>query len=231
MTGTVPAQPSLPALPRSFFDRPVLELAPDLLGCVLVGRGIRLRITEVEAYAGSRDPGSHAFRGRTTRNRTMFGPAGHLYVYRHMGLHVCMNIVAGGAGGAGGESGEDGTGCLLRAGEIVGGLDLARARRNAAGVTRTDADLARGPGRSTVACAVTWADDGLDLCEPGSAFHLEAPDAAPSVASRPVATGPRIGLRELASDPALYPWRYRIPGDPTVSGPARMNRAPGAPTS
>jgi len=205
-------------LARSWFDRPVLELAPLLLGCELVGRGIRLRITEVEAYVGAQDPGSHAYRGISARNATMFGEPGHLYVYRHMGLHSCMNVVADAEG--------VGTGCLVRAGRIVEGVELARDRRNATGVSRTDLDLARGPGRATVACGVTFADDGLDLCggtgDPATAMHLEGRD--PELPDPHIATGPRIGLREIASDPERFPWRFRIAGDRTVSGPGRLNR-------
>ncbi|MFC7375220.1 DNA-3-methyladenine glycosylase [Brachybacterium sp. GCM10030267] len=223
MTATRPPAP----LPRSFFDRPVLELAPLLLGCVLVGRGTALRITEVEAYVGAEDPGSHAFRGRTARNATMFGPPGHLYVYRHMGLHSCMNVVADAEG--------TGTGCLIRAGQVVDGVEEAYRRRRATGVCRSDRDLARGPGRATVACGITFADDGLDLCDPGSGVHLlgrvdpadradgEHPGEEPFMPHPRLAAGPRIGLREEASDPGLYPWRYRIAGDPTVSGPGRLN--------
>lgn len=221
---------SVSPLPRSFSDRPVLELAPLLLGCVLVGRGVALRITEVEAYVGAQDPGSHAYRGPTARNATMFGPPGHLYVYRHMGLHSCMNVVADAEG--------SGTGCLIRAGEIVGGLDLAFQRRRATGVCRAERDLARGPGRATVACGITYSDDGLDLCDPQALgqMHLvgridprdradgERAGEAPLTAHPRLAAGPRIGLREEASDPGLYPWRYRIAGDPTVSGPGKLNR-------
>lgn len=210
-----------PPLPRDWFDRPVLELAPLLLGCELVGRGVRLRITEVEAYVGAEDPGSHAYKGISARNATMFGEPGHLYVYRHMGLHSCMNIVADAEG--------TGTGCLIRGGEITAGIDLALARRNAAGVCRTERDLARGPGRATVACGITFADDGLDLCadrsaDPAAALHLEPRD--PALPAPAIATGARIGLGEVASDPARFPWRFRIPGDPTVSGPPRLNREP-----
>ncbi|GAB2540078.1 DNA-3-methyladenine glycosylase [Brachybacterium huguangmaarense] len=219
MSADVPAGTPRRALPRAWFDRPVLELAPLLLGCELVGRGVRLRITEVEAYVGAEDPGSHAFRGISARNATMFGPPGHLYVYRHMGLHSCMNVVADAEG--------IGTGCLIRAGEITGGLDVARARRSAAGVTRRDTDLASGPGRATVACGVTFADDGWDLCDPSPpdpalALHVEPRD--PALPLPAIATGPRIGLRAEASDPLRFPWRYRIAGDPTVSGPGPMNR-------
>lgn len=216
-----------PPLPREFFDRPVLELAPLLLGCVLIGRGVALRITEVEAYVGAQDPGSHAYRGRTARNATMFGEPGHLYVYRHMGLHSCMNVVADDEG--------IGTGCLIRAGEIVDGVDLAYRRRRAGGTCHRDRDLARGPGRATVAAGITYDDDGLDLCDPDSGMHLfgrldacdpadgEVAGSAPLMPHPQLAAGPRIGLREEASHPQRYPWRYRIAGDPTVSGNGRQN--------
>lgn len=231
MTGTAPLSVhEAAALPRSFCDRPVLELAPLLLGCVLVGRGVALRITEVEAYVGSEDPGSHAYKGPTARNATMFGPPAHLYVYRHMGLHSCMNVVADVAG--------TGTGCLIRAGEIIDGTELAFQRRRATGVCRAERDLARGPGRATVACGITYTDDGLDLCDlqalgemhlvgrvdPRDRADGERTGEEPLMPHPRLAAGPRIGLREEASDPARYPWRYRIAGDPTVSGPGRFNR-------
>jgi DNA-3-methyladenine glycosylase len=145
-----------------------------------------------------------------------------------MGLHSCMIIVADAEG--------IGTGCLIRAGEVVGGADLAFARRRAAGVCRSERDLARGPGRATVACGVTFADDGMDLCAPAGEMHLlgrgdprdlregELPGRAPALPHPQLAVGPRIGLREEASDPLLYPWRFRIAGDPTVSGPGALNR-------
>lgn len=230
--GTPPGLPGQRPLPRSFFDRPALELAPLLLGCVLVGRGVALRITEVEAYVGAQDPGSHAYRGRTARNATMFGPPGHLYVYRHMGLHSCMNIVADAEGTA--------TGCLIRAGEVIAGQEIALERRRASGVCRSERDLARGPGRATVACGVTFVDDGLDLCSDGE-FHLTGradprdqvdeehaggglSGQEPFMPHPRLAVGPRIGLREEASHPERFPWRYRIAGDPTVSGPGALNR-------
>src|SRR6478609_8949764 len=126
-------------LGREFFDRPVLEVAPDLLGRVLVRStdegAIELRLTEVEAYAGEIDPGSHAYRGRTARNAVMFGEPGRLYVYRHLGLHHCVNVVTGPAGAA--------SAMLLRAGEVVDGVELARDRRLRSGVV----DSARYPWR------------------------------------------------------------------------------------
>ena len=201
-----------PRLPRAFFQLPVRELAPRLLGChVVTADGIVVRITELEAYDGADDPGAHAFRGMTARNQTMFGEAGHLYVYRHMGLHSCCNIVA--------STLDHASGCLVRAGEVVEGLDLARARRSAAGVTRKDRDLAQGPGRLTVVLGINWLDDGLDLCAPDSPIWVSDRLSEPAVA-----TGPRIGLRPEATDPAHLQLRYRIPGDPTLSGPGPLNR-------
>lgn len=199
-------------LTREFFTRSADELAPDLLGCFLVAGQVKLRITEVEAYLGALDPGSHAYRGQTQRNKTMFGPAGHLYVYRHMGLHSCCNVAANQPG--------IGEGVLLRAGEIVDGVEIARARRAASGVTRSDRDLAQGPGRLTVAMGISWPDDGLDLCAPDATIHL-APRA--DVPKR-IARGPRIGLRPEATEPPEFALRFWIADDPTVSGPPRLNR-------
>lgn len=165
-----------------------------------------IRITEVEAYEGEQDPGSHAYRGQTKRNATMFGEAGHLYVYRHMGLHSCCNVVAA--------TNDHANGCLVRAGEVVAGVEVARARRAAAGVTRRDTDLAQGPGRMTVALGISWLDDGLDLCDPGSpVFVADRLGPAPEVEA-----GPRIGLRPEATEPAHLWLRFHVPGDPTVSG-------------
>lgn len=165
---------------------------------MLHGRGASLRITEVEAYLGADDPGSHAYRGQTRRNAVMFGPAGHLYVYFTYGMHVCANIVCGAEGQA--------TAVLLRAGEIVAGLDVARSRRV---TSKTDADLARGPARLTVALGIALADDGARL---GDTFRLEPP-GHPAV---DVATGPRTGVSGPGGS-ADYPWRFWLPGDPTVS--------------
>jgi DNA-3-methyladenine glycosylase len=165
---------------------------------VLHGRGVSVRLTEVEAYLGDRDPGSHAYRGRTRRNAVMFGPPGHLYVYFTYGMHTCANIVCGEEGQA--------TGVLLRAGAIVEGVDAARARRI---TSKTDADLARGPARLAVALGITLGDDGVRL---GELFRLDLPP-------HPVpefATGPRTGVSGAGGSDD-YPWRFWIPGDPTVS--------------
>lgn len=175
-----------------------LEVAPRLLGARLRHGGVTLRLTEVEAYGAADDPGSHAHRGRTRRNGTMFGPAGRLYVYLSYGVHFCGNVVCGPPGEAGA--------VLLRAGEVVGGLDAARARRG--GVR--DRDLARGPGNLCRALGIDLAQDGLDLAD-----HL-TPDPVGSWS-----TGPRVGLR-LAPD---RPWRLWVAGDPTVSRYVRSPRA------
>ncbi len=171
---------------------PVLDAAPRLLGARLTHAGVTVRLTEVEAYAGADDPGSHAYRGPTARTATMFGPAGRLYVYFTYGMHHCANLVCGPEGQA--------AAVLLRAGEVVAGHALARYRRP--GVR--DRDLARGPACLCRALALDLSHDGLD------AHRLV------SLADEPVAepaTGPRVGLR-LAPD---RPWRFWVPGDPTVS--------------
>lgn len=202
---------------REWFARSSLEVAEGLLGAVLrVWRpdgAVAVRITEVEAYAGARDPGSHAFRGRTRRNAVMFGPPGHLYVYRHLGLHHCVNVVTGPAGEA--------SAVLLRAGEVVDGAAVAHARRSASGVVRSPVDLARGPARLAVALGLGLADDGADLLAHGAAdaraeLELSVPDA-PSGPSGIVSRGPRVGVAGPGGDAETYPWRFWSTADPTVS--------------
>lgn len=208
---------------RAWFTRDVHVVAHDLLGALLTRRtsqgAVTLRITEVEAYAGPADPGSHAFRGETARNRTMFGEPGRVYVYRHLGLHHCMNVVCSPPGEA--------SAVLLRAGEVVEGVDLARARRAAAGVTRADVDLARGPARLTVALAVDRDDDGADVTNPEGGLVVRVPAEARD--DRRVATGPRVGVSGDGGRADLFPWRAWLDGDPTVSayraaGPRRRRR-------
>ncbi len=172
----------------------VTEVAPRLLGAVLRHGDVAVRLTEVEAYDGSDDPGSHAFRGRTARNAAMFGPPGHLYVYFTYGMHHCCNVVTGPEGRAGA--------VLLRAGEVVEGIDAARRRRPRS----SDRDLARGPARLCRALALDRDHDGSDLAEPP--LTLE-----PAARTSEFVTGPRVGLREAPD----RPWRYWIPGERSVS--------------
>jgi DNA-3-methyladenine glycosylase len=190
-------------LPREFFERSVLDVAPDLLGCFVEhdsaeGRVV-VQLTEVEAYDGADDPGSHAFRGRTSRNSVMFGAAGHIYVYFTYGMHWCMNVVCGPVGRA--------SAVLLRAGQVVAGLDLARSRRRAA---RRDAELARGPARLTMAIGVDGSKNGIDACDVASPLRLRPGEP---VSPTLIRSGPRIGLT-VATD---RPWRFWLADDPTVS--------------
>jgi DNA-3-methyladenine glycosylase len=189
-----------PAL-DSVLGRAPTEVAPRLLGAVLRRESrdgvVAVRLTEVEAYDGAADPGSHAFRGRTARNAVMFGPPSHLYVYLIYGMHHCCNVVTRHDGVAGA--------VLLRAGEVVEGVELARDRRGGA----ADRDLARGPGRLCRALGLALDDDGVDLRTGSTTLHLS--DRAMS--SRRLATGPRVGLRQAAE----RPWRYWVRDHPTVS--------------
>jgi DNA-3-methyladenine glycosylase len=197
--------PDRTPLPREFFDRPVLEVAPELLGCTLArltdDGPIELRLTEVEAYAGELDPGSHAYRGRTARNDVMFGPPGYAYVYFTYGMWHCLNVVCGPEGRA--------SGILLRAGEIRVGADLARKRRFSA---RHDKELAKGPARLATALSVGRALNGADLCAGGDAPLSLLPGTPP--APDQVRNGPRTGVGGAG---AHHPWRFWIDGDPTVS--------------
>lgn len=180
-------------------ERPSLEVAPLLLGGILTVGEVSLRITEVEAYLGELDPGSHAFRGQTPRNAVMYGPPGHVYTYFTYGMHTCANIVCSPAGTA--------SAVLLRAGEVLDGVELARLRRT---TTRSDADLARGPARLCVALGIRLDDNGADLVT--GRIRLTLPES-PS----PYEQGPRTGVSGPGGSATDYPWRFWIPGDPTVS--------------
>ena len=193
-----------------------LRLAPRLLGAVLVsdvgGERVAVRLTEVEAYEGVDDPASHAFRGSTPRTAVMFGPAGHLYCYFTYGMHWCAKITCG----------EDGvaSAVLLRAGEIVEGVETAALRRPAARASR---DLARGPARLAAALGLDRATDGLDLCAAGSPVRLAS---MPSRAARGIESGPRVGISVAIE----RPWRFWLVGESSVSQfkpgrPPRVGRA------
>ncbi|HWL60371.1 MAG TPA: DNA-3-methyladenine glycosylase [Microbacteriaceae bacterium] len=182
-----------------------VEVAPRLLDAILRVRGVGVRLTEVEAYGiQGMDPGAHTYRGKTARNATMFGPAGHLYVYFTYGMHWCANVVCGLEG--------EGTGVLLRGGEIVEGLDLARLRRPTA---KRDAELARGPARLTMALGITGPDDGTALGRTvgTTEFTLELPETART----DFLTGPRTGVSGPGGDALAFPWRFWLPGEPSVS--------------
>jgi DNA-3-methyladenine glycosylase len=171
-------------------EGPVLDVAPRLLNATLRHDGVAVRLTEVEAYDGPSDPGSHAYRGRTGRNDVMFGPPGRLYVYFTYGMHHCANVVVGPVGTP--------SAVLLRAGEVTEGRELAEARRG------TTQDLARGPARLCRALGIDLAHNRLDLSTGLLTLGEPATD---------VSTGPRVGLR-LAHD---RPWRFWITGDRSVS--------------
>ena len=192
-------------LTRAFFARPVLEVAPELLGCTVSHAGVTVRLTEVEAYDGSNDPGSHAFRGQTPRTRVMFGEPGGLYVYFTYGMHWCANLVCGSAGAA--------SAVLMRAGEVVEGLEVARLRR--AGVI--DRDLARGPARLGMALAVTRDQNGIDTTVTDSPFIVTTVRSAIPGRLPAVRTGPRVGVSGPGGDAATYPWRFWLEGEATVS--------------
>jgi DNA-3-methyladenine glycosylase len=180
-------------------SRAAVEVAPLLLGGTLTVDRVVLRITEVEAYLGEVDPGSHAFRGPGRRNAVMYGPPGRLYTYFTYGMHTCANIVTSPAGTA--------SAVLLRAGEVVEGLVDARARRP---TSRTDHDLAQGPARLCVALGIRLDDNGADVLG-GSRIRLTLPDQP-----APYEQGPRTGVSGAGGGDD-YPWRFWMPGERSVS--------------
>ena len=201
-----------PALTREFFREDVLDVAPALLGATITHAGVTVRLTEVEAYAGEQDPGSHAFRGPTPRTEVMFGRAGHLYVYFTYGMHWCANVVTGTEGEA--------SAVLLRAGEVVDGHEVAAVRR--AGIAKRD--WARGPARLASTLGLRGEQTGLDACDPDGPVAFHAPTQ--HVAASRIRTGPRVGVAGLGGDAASYPWRFYLDGERSVSAyrPAKPRR-------
>lgn len=180
-------------LPRSFYARDAVQVGRELLGKVMVHGPCAGIIVETETYLAEGDLASHAAVGMTNRNRVMFGPAGHAYVYLAYGMHDCANIVAG-------------SGCILiRALEPVEGLELMRARRPKA---RTDRDLTSGPGKLTQALAITRALNGVDMTR-GDFVVLDRK----SVTEVEIDVGPRIGITKCAD----FPLRFTIKGNQFVS--------------
>ena len=204
-------------LPRSFYQRSALAVAPDLIGKVLVtddGRSVRL--VEVEAYLGEGvDRASHAFRGERPRTRVMFGPPGRLYVYFTYGMHWCANAVCGDAG--------VGEAVLIRAGIPLTGIDAMRAAR---GERWPDRDLCRGPARLTQALGLSGAD-GTDLVTgaPAGVRILDDGWVVPTDAA--MVTGPRIGLTTGLESP----WRWWVGGDPHVSATRNPRPRPTLPVA
>ena len=211
-------------MPREFFARLSVPVAPDLLGCVLEHQTeaglVAVELTEVEAYAGASDPASHAYRGKTARNAVMFGRPGHAYVYFTYGMHFCVNLVCLGNGSA--------SAVLLRAGRIIEGEELARARRTRGTTKIPFRDLARGPARLCQALDIDRSLDGADVCVPDSPLRMRWPEAGttartaavlargddpPKPPREKVVSGPRVGISAAAE----VPWRFWVEGDPTVS--------------
>jgi DNA-3-methyladenine glycosylase len=184
-------------LRKSFFDRSVHEVAPELIGATLLFNGAGGIIVEVEAYHHT-EPAAHSYNGQTPRNAVMFGPAGYAYVYRSYGIHWCVNFVCESAGSA--------SAVLMRALEPTEGLAAMHRRRR----TADPRLLCSGPGRLTEALGITHAHNGLAL------------DAAPfwlreRTGDIEVVAGPRIGITKAVD----LPWRYGLAGSRFWSKPFR----------
>ncbi|GAY09571.1 DNA-3-methyladenine glycosylase [Pseudonocardia sp. N23] len=179
---------------RAELTADVLDVAPRLLGTVLAADTpdgpVAVRIVEVEAYRAADDPASHSYRGRTPRTAVMWGPAGHLYVYFVYGMHFCANVSCLPDGQAGA--------VLLRAGEVVSDLGVARSRRPTA---RRDDDLARGPARLASLMGLRKEHNGIDVTDAASSVRLLTGERIPA---ERVATGPRVGVAAAAD----LPWRF-----------------------
>ena len=205
------------ALPAAFYQRPSLQVARDLLGCLLTDGAVTVRLVEVEAYAGMSDPASNSFRGKTPRNAIMWGPPGKLYVYFTYGMHWCMNAVCGDPG--------EPSAVLLRAGEVVDGVDVAAARRPDV----RPRDLGRGPARLARLLGITGEENGVDLTAGAPPLTLQPGERVPD---RRVRSGPRVGLNPRMGEAADWPWRFWVDGSPAVSpfrlGGVRARKPPPA---
>jgi DNA-3-methyladenine glycosylase len=200
-------------LGREFFARPTVEVARSLLGCrLVVDRGgaseVVATLVEVEAYLGTADPASHAYRGPTPRAGIMFGPPGHLYVYLSYGIHHCANLVTETHGVAGA--------VLLRAAGVERGEEVVRERRatyrsNLARIIPAH-ELLRGPGNLCRGLGIALADNGRDVCSATSRVEVWEPAARSRVS---VVRGPRVGI-SAATERAL---RFAVRGHPAVSNP------------
>jgi DNA-3-methyladenine glycosylase len=182
-------------LKRSFFDRSVHEVAPDLIGATLLFNGVGGVIVEVEAYHHS-EPAAHSYNGPTPRNRVMFGPPGFTYVYRSYGIHWCVNFVCEGVGSA--------AAVLIRALAPTHGLSAMRRRRG----LEAERALCSGPGKLCQALGITIAHSGLPLDKKPYALHARVGEAD-------VVTGVRIGITKAAD----LPWRYGLRGSQFLSKP------------
>jgi DNA-3-methyladenine glycosylase len=190
-------------LGRAFFARSVHKVAPELIGATLLVDGVGGRIVEVEAY-DHEDPAAHGYRGRTARNASMFGPAGHAYVYRSYGVHWCLNLVCEDVGVA--------SAVLLRALEPTAGVGAMRARRGLDDIRL----LCAGPGRLCQALGVTREHDGLPLDRPPFALAARRGEIE-------VVRAPRVGITKAVD----RQWRYVLAGSPFVSRrvPAGVSRS------
>ena len=197
LSGFPPLMMKTPLLRRAFFARSVHAVAPDLIGAELLVHGVGGTIVEVEAY-DHEDPAAHGFRGRTARNATMFGPAGHAYVYRSYGMHWCINFVCEGEGVA--------SAVLIRALEPRIGIATMRSRRG----LDEERLLCSGPGRLTEALGVTREHDGMALDRPPFALHARKGTVE-------IVVGPRVGISKAADKP----WRYGLVGSKFLSRPFR----------
>lgn len=194
---------------REFFNRPALDVAPELLGTVLwhdsPEGSVAAVVVEVEAYMGPIDPASHSYRGRTARNGVMFGPAGHSYVYFTYGMHFCVNVTCEPPGTP--------TAVLFRAGQVIEGAGLAARRRRPDGRGIAERELARGPGSLCQALGIDRRLDGADLCSAGSSLELGTLAGWEPLPASEISTGPRVGISVAAN----WPWRFWVTGDRAVS--------------